>query len=247
MKVVLLLSNEELTVGIYVPSYKRSDRILTYNLFEKCKYLVRKSEKQLYLNSGIPNEDLLIADDEDINGAEYAYFYIIEHAKEDVVVIADDDIEDMSYMLDIVIDLCKDKDTITSEVYRIAQLIYDLDIGMAFVGPNAIPYNYDREFAFKGIPGAVKWFNRNVFKGKIDPNVAYNFDIDLVMQELLNNRICLMPKYLYDKGTIDKNSGGESSKKRVAQLDSIINMKAKWGKYFDFDSKKNKPKINVKR
>lgn len=238
---------DRLTVGIYVPSYKRSDRILSYHLFEKCCYVVRKSEEQLYLNAGISPNDLWAVDDSEIDGGEYAYFYIINNAPDDIIVIADDDIEDMQYMIDVVIPIGGEKNLITDEIYRIAQLLYDLDIGMGFTGPTAIPYQYDREFAFKGIPGAVKWFNKAAFKAKLDLKVSENFDIDIILQELLNNRICLFPKYFYDKGQIDKNAGGNSARKRADQLASITNMKAKWGKYFQYDLKKNKPKINVSR
>lgn len=36
------------TVGIYVPSYKRSDRIMTWNVLNDCTYVVRESEEAAY-------------------------------------------------------------------------------------------------------------------------------------------------------------------------------------------------------
>ncbi len=236
-----------MTLGIYVPSYKRSHRILTYNLFEKCTYLVRKSQAEDYLNAGIAKDDLWAVDDELIDDGCKAYMYIVNNAPEDIVVVADDDIEDFRYMLSEVVPIEGNKEIITSEIERIGQIMYDLKIGLGFIPPNAIPYEYDREFAFKGIPGAVKWFNKRVFKAKYDDKVSENFDIDIILQELLINRICLMPKYFYDKGKIDVTEGGNSERKRKDQLASITNMKAKWGKYFDFNEKKNKPIINVAR
>ena len=77
--------------------------------------------------------------------------------------------------------------------------------------------------------------------------MSENFDIDMVLQELLVNRVCLMPKYFYDKGLIDVNEGGNSDRVRQTQLASLTNMQAKWGKYFSYDSTKNKPRIEVKR
>ena len=236
-----------MTLGIYVPSYKRSNRILTYHLFEKCKYLVRKSEEKAYLAAGISPDDLWAVEDEYIDSGSKAYMYVVHNAPEDIIVVADDDIEDFRYMLKEVVSIERDVEIITSEIERIGQIVYDLGIGLAFIPPNAIPYEYDREFSFKGIPGAVKWFNRNVYKAKYDDTVSENFDIDIILQELLLNRICLMPKYFYDKGKIDVNAGGNSERKRKDQLASITNMKAKWGKYFDFNEAKNKPIINVTR
>lgn len=239
--------NEQATFQIYVPSYHRADRILTYNLFEQCKYMVRKSEAEAYTAGGIKPEDIWAVDDELINSGSKAYWYIINNAPEDVFVIADDDIEDFQYLIDKNKMIGKDKEVITAEVERIAQILLDLNIGLGYIGPNAIPYNYDREFAWKQIPGAVKWFNRKVFKAKLDQTVSENFDIDMILQELLYNRITLSPKYFYDKGKIDVNAGGNSARKHQDQLTSITNMKAKWGRCFQYDMKKNKPKINVDR
>lgn len=243
------MEEEVVSIGIYVPSYKRANRILTYHLFKQgdCKYMVRQSEKQAYLDAGIREKDLWAVEDEYINNGVKAYFYIVQNAPEDIVVVVDDDIEDFQYMLRDVEKLNGDQETIVSEIARIGQIIYDLRVGLAYIGPNAIPYCYDREFAFKGIPGAVKWFNKKVFKGVVDWKVAHNFDIDIIMQELLKNRITLMPKYFYDKGKMDVNAGGNADRLRKDQLASLQNMKAKWGKYFAYDSKKNKPIINVKR
>ena len=232
---------------IYVPSYHRSNAIKTYHLLEKCVYVVRKSEEKAYLNAGIKKEDLWAVDDELINGGDVVVWYIIEHAKEDAIVICDDDFDDFRYMLDFTYDCGKDKETITAELERILQLVVDLDIGLGFLSPTCIPYNYDREIAFKGIPGAVKFINRKVFKAKYDEKVAENFDMDMVLQELMYNRICIMPKYFYDKSKMDVNAGGNSERVRQQQIDSVMNMKAKWGKYFDYNWKSNKPNIKVER
>lgn len=241
------MSEEYVKLGIYVPSYKRSDKIKTYNLFEKCTYVVRESEKQLYINAGLKEEDVWGVQDDLIDGVDKVYWYIINNAKEDMICICDDDLDDFQYMLDYVYPAERNKATITAEIERQCQLIYDLDIGYGFLQPNAIPYNYVSEFAFKAVSGAVKFFNRKKFAAKYDALVKQNFDLDIEMQELLHNRIILSPRYFYDKSVMDKNSGGNANKLRQDQIDSISNMKIKWGKYFDYDLVKNKPKINVKR
>lgn len=240
-------NDDELTVGIYVPSYKRYDNIMTYHIFEKCKYLVRKSQAIQYENAGIAHDDIWAVDDELINSGSKAYFYAFYNAPEDIIVVADDDIEDVIFRLDEPHPLNKNKEMITDEIYRIAQLVWDLGIGLAS-NPHSGPlYNYDMEFGWKGIPGAIKWVNRRVFKAKRDPEVSNNFDIDMIMQELLVNRITLIPKFFLLKSYIDTLAGGASERMRQEQIDSINRMKLKWGKYFSYDFKKNKPKINVKR
>jgi hypothetical protein len=86
-----------------------------------------------------------------------------------------------------------------------------------------------------------------MFKAKLDEDVKYNYDIDIILQELLCNRITLKPKYFVSKGETDRNEGGNSSKKRADQIACIELMKKKWGKYFDYNIKHNKPRICVKR
>lgn len=236
---------KEVTLGIYVQSYKRSDKILTANLLENCTYVVRKSEEDAYRKAGI--EKIWAIDDELINNAIKTYWYIITNAPEDIVFVADDDIEDLMYRLDDTTPINKDKEIIMSEIERIAQLMVDLKVGYACIDATATPYNYDGEFAFKGTSGSIKWVNKEVFKAKMDESVPFNYDLDLVLQELLYNRIILKPRYIVGKDYQDTNAGGDSSKKRQQQIDSITNMKLKWGKYFDYNFKSNKPKINVKR
>ena len=123
----------------------------------------------------------------------------------------------------------------------------DLKIGFGATDATIRPWNYDCEFSFKGCAGAVRWVNRPVFKAKCHKELEYNYDLDLVLQELLVNRVILKPKYFCSKGLTDTNEGGASGKKRGDQIASINLMKAKWGKYFSYNVKTNVPHINVKR
>jgi len=123
----------------------------------------------------------------------------------------------------------------------------DLKIGFGATDATIRPWNYDCEFSFKGCAGAVRWVNRPVFKAKCHKELEYNYDLDLVLQELLVNRVILKPKYFCSKGLTDTNEGGASGKKRGDQVASINLMKSKWGKYFSYNMKTNVPHINVKR
>ena len=232
--------------NIYVPSYNRYDKILTKDLLEFCTYVVRKSQEQAYRDAGI--EDIIAVDDNLIDSGMKAYDWIINNAEEDIFCIIDDDLEDFVYRLDENTSLCKDKARITSELFRFAQIMADLDIGFMCSAGSSTPLGYNQEFTFKGSSGGVKMFNKKVFKAKMDYNIAYNWDIDLQLQELLINRIILRPNYFVEIGGTDTNKGGDATNKtRQMQLDSLSNMKLKWGKYFDLNVKSNKPNIRVKR
>ena len=237
--------NGDVTLGVYVQSYHRYDKILTQDLLEQCTYVVRASEQEMYLKAGVKN--VLAAPDEEVNNAIKTYWWIVDTAPEDIVFIADDDIEDVMYRLDDITKINKNKEIIMSEIERIAQLMVDLNIGYACIDATGIPYGYDGEFAFKGTSGSMKWVYKNVLKARPDENCKYNYDLDLVLQELMLNRIILKPRYIICKDYQDVNAGGDSSKLRQDQIDSIENMKRKWGKYFKYNYKNNKPQINVKR
>ena len=236
---------KEASLGIYVQSYNRYDKILTQDLFEECTYVVRKSEEKFYKEAGV--KKIWAVDDELINSAIKTYWYIVDNAPEDIVFIADDDIEDFCYRLDDIQRMEKNAEIITSEVERIAQLMLDLKVGYACIDATGVPYGYDGEFAFKGTSGSIKWVNKSVIKARPDENCKFNDDLDLVLQELLHNRIILKPRYIIGIDKQDTNAGGDSKKKRQDQIDSINNMRMKWGKYFKYNFENNKPMINVKR
>ena len=90
--------------------------------------------------------------------------------------------------------------------------------------------------------------NKAKFKAKVDPKCQYNFDLDLELQELLHNRAILRPIYFIDVGGQDTNPGGSNTDKNSQKrMEGIQYTKLKWGKYFDYNLKNNKAKINVKR
>ena len=121
------MADGELSLGIYVQSYHRYNKILTQELLEHCTYVVRKSEAELYRKAGVKN--ILAAPDEEVNNAIKTYWWIVDNAPEDIIFVADDDIEDVMYRLDDITRLNKNKEIITSEIERIAQLMVDLGIG----------------------------------------------------------------------------------------------------------------------
>jgi len=237
---------KEITLGIYVMSYKRSHCIMTQDLFDDCTYVVRKSEEEAYKNAGVKN--VWGVEDDLIDSGQKVYWYIITNAPEDVIFVADDDIEDVYYRTDKTERLNKDKEIIISEVERIAQLLVDLNLGYAAIDATGVPYGFDGEFAFKGTSGSMKWVYKKAFKSKIDTRVPYNYDLDIILQELLHNRIVLKPRYLVGKDKGDVNAGGDQVKKTIAKRkDSVTNMQLKWGSYFGYNWDNNRPRIVVPR
>ena len=235
--------------NIYCMSYQRPNKILTKQLFEYCTYIVREKEADAYRHAGI--DDMLVIPEGDVWNFMSTLYWLIQHALEDVIFIADDDIEKFVYRLDTTTylelkDGSPDKEKITSEVERIAQLIYDLDIGLAFDQSSIAPYAYTSEFSFIGMPGHIRWINRKALKAVYDRNDPAASDVDMMMQELLKNRIILQPKYLCVKAGMDLNAGGDL-RKRKEYLLFVDAMKNKWGKYYDYNYKRNIAFIRVKR
>lgn len=229
-------------------SYKRPNAIISKHLFEYCTYVVREEEAEAYRASGI--EDMLVIP----KGAVFSFmstlYWIIENTPEDVIFVADDDIERFIYRMDDtryleLSDGVPDKEKITSEVERIAQLIYDLNVGFAFDQPSTAPYGYTSEFKFVGMPGHIRWINKKAFKAKYDRTDPAASDVDMMMQELLMNRIIVQPRYLCVHAGMDLNEG--ATRTRQGHLALVEAMKTKWGRCYDYNHKRNIARIMVKR
>lgn len=235
------------SVGIYVPSCKRSDQIKTYYVVDNCTYVVRESEKEEYIRAGIDPSRLWSVKDELISSLPMTRQYIIDNSKEDIVIQLDDDIEKFGYVNHNNIIYCE-KDQIVDELYRIAQIVDDLHLGVGSVQQTIDVRKYNQEFKFKGIIGVVMIFDKEYLKGKYDTNNKTKGDIDFELQELLHNRIVIQSNYFCPVAKQDKNAGGANVGKTKQSIKNVIDyMKTKWGKYIDFDYQRNLIKVKVKR
>lgn len=230
--------------NIYVPSYGRAKTTKTFQLLEYCTYVVRKSEEEAYRARGI--ESIWAIDDNEIDNLCKVSNYITDHAPEQIICTIDDDVDYFIHRMEKNVKI-KDMDLVMAELERIGQLCLDLDIGFGAEDASVVPWNYDAEFSFKGTTGAIRWFNKKVYKSRFREEVYHNCDLDVMLHELLVNRITLKPKYLCVIAGTDVNEGGNSSKTRKEQRDCVTEMKRKWGKYFGYNFKNNKPQINVPR
>lgn len=239
----------EPTFGIYIPSYKRAKTCTAHKFLGYGTYIVRASEYEEYVEALKDYADRIkvqAVEDSLICGLTEVNQWLIDNAPEDIIAILDDDIHHFYYRMFDTITL-DDPEKVTAELERMGQLMADLAIGFGATDATIRPWNYDCEFSFKGAAGAVRWVNRRVFKARCVKELEYNYDLDLVLQELLVNRVILKPKYFCSKGLTDTNAGGASEKRRGDQIASIDLMKQKWGKYFSYNMKMNVPHINVKR
>ncbi len=227
----------------------RSDTIKTKNVFEYCTYVVREEEEALYRAAGV--DSILAIPKGEVHDFMSTFYWIINHTPEDVICIVDDDIKEMIFRGDYHNapirnkDGSPDKETATIECERIAQLLYDLDLGLAFDNPQRAPYSFTAEFSFKGMPGHVRWVNKKCFKAKYNPKDPATSDIDMQMQELLLNRVVLHPLYYISHADIDvADANAEPRRIHIAHQYA---MKNKWFPYYDYDFKKNQARIMVER
>lgn len=236
-------------------SYHRSDAILTLHCLEYCTYVVREEEAELYRQAGVT--DLLVIptgatlkDGTKIWSFMTTLWWIIENAPEDVFCILDDDISSFLYIsrdtTKINVEMTNGKEIATSEIERIGQLIYDLDLGVACNTASADPKNFTAEFRFMCCPGAMRWINKRCLKAKFDPDDWATSDVDFNMQELLHNRILINPRYFTAMSVMNTNAGGTPLPTKVVK-EYHLAMKNKWGRYIDFNEKRNIFMLNVKR
>ncbi len=240
-----------LSFNIYVMSYQRSDRIVTQDCFEYCTYVVREEEAELYRKAGVKELLVIPADCPCYNFMD-TLWWTIWNTPEDVIFIADDDIKRFVYRMDDWLPINHENfaDPVaiaTAEVERIAQILVDSDLGLAYDGPQKTLFQYTQEWNFKGMPGHCRWINKKCLKAKYDYKDEASSDIDMAMQEMLYNRITLQPKYFVsDAGQMETNSGGVTQS-RQDTINYRLAMENKWGKYYQYDIRKNQAKINIKR
>ena len=246
MKRMVCRVEDEFTFGVYIPTCGRYGRgMITGKLFESPKHVVRKSEEQAYADAGFVN--IVAVEDKEIAGYAPVYNWIVDNAEEDVIVICDDDVKNFIYRTDTNVPIT-DVETCQAEFERLGQLIWDLDLGIAFGSATPTPYVYTSEFGWYGIPGAFKVVNRRCVKARMDTLLQRNTDIDYVLQELLKNRVCLNAKYLCDNPFEDDTTNTSGSKYNpTAIAASVEMMESRWGRHFSYNSKKNVPMIHVER
>ena len=234
----------KISYQVYVPSYQRYDDTLRMiDHIEDCIYVVRESEAELYKQYGI--EKIWSIQDDLIDNIHKVHDYIIKNSPEDFIVIVDDDGK-FIYRTDTNRDMTPEE--ASAELERIAQMMVDLRIGLGLTDAIPASYYYDAEFKFKGMSGGCKWIYKKYFTAKVDPKAMYNFDLDLELQQLMDNRVVLKPNYFIDIGGMDTNKGGSNTDKtKEKRMAGIEYMKLKWGQYFDYNYNSNKAKINVKR
>ena len=237
-------------------SYRRYDNILTQSLLEYCTYVVREEEADKYKAAGVKSilvipKDARLKCGTKIWSFMTTLYWIIENTPESVIAVVDDDIEYFSYLLtesvNITAEYKNSVEVATSEIERIAQLIVDLQLGFAATVPSAIPYKYDKEFHLKGTPGTLRWINKPCLKAVFDPKDFATSDIDMAMQEVMKNRIILMPMYFTEKSSsMGKNKGGTTVQSNIMTQYRLA-LKNKWGKYYQWNERKNQSYISIKR
>ena len=237
---------QDKTLGVYVPSYKRSHDIKTYHVLNDCTYVVRESEADAYRDAGV--EKILAAPDAEVDSLPKVRQWIIDHTPEDVVVQIDDDITGFSYVNKNNLVRIEDMDIVDAEFERIGQIISDLKIGFASIRMQENVIKYNEEFRFQSTIGLICWFNKAGLKSRYDTNIRFKEDIDFQLQELLYNRIIIVPEYFRAKAIYDKNEGGNSVDKNTKTINATVEyMKTKWGRYYEHNFKTNQSKAKVRR
>ncbi len=233
-------------IGFYVPSYRRYSSTTTHKLIPQSTYVVRETERAAYLAAGVPN--VLGVEDSLINSFEKVNNWIIENAPEQMLCVMDDDIDQFCYRIGLDVRLIDDPSVAVEEIERILQVMYDLDIGYGGLSQTASPYTFNKEIAFVGICGPVRFVNRERVKSRYQ-KMKYFTDIDFVLNELRENRIVFRPNYFVGKAGVETNEGGNNTERttrdRYETYENI--MKPKWGPYFVYNKKRNTPLMQVPR
>lgn len=229
--------------NIYVPSYKRSGKIKTGNIFPYCTYVVRDSERDAYENAGV---NVISAADDEINSIPKVENWIIENTPEDVVCMIDDDVNKFSYRLERTEKIATPEE-VYDEIIRVAQIVVDLGIGYASTPSDMNPKFYSQEYKFAGITGPLRIVNKEKCRSRFN-EIPFLNDIDFELQELLKNRIILIPNYFCVDAEVDVNAGGSNDSKSLREFYSANEtMRNKWGRYYEVAKDGKQGKVSVRR
>lgn len=240
--------SQNISFNIYVMSYQRANVHLTDKVLEYCTYVVREEEAEDYRKNG--HENLLVIPTGAVSDFVSTFFWIVENTNEDVIAIIDDDVKHFMYRTIDCVNIKSDdegKNLVSQELERLAQLIVDLEIGMLYPPMSKALYAYDRGFNFLGVPGQFRIVNKKHLKATYNPKDNARGDIDICMQEIQKNRICLREMYFLPNAFQDKILGAEEYDNRKDHNDYVYALMNKWGRYFEYDFKRNIAKIKVKR
>lgn len=237
-------------------SYHRADITTSYKNFNSCTYVVREEDEQSYQNKGI--SDLLVIPNgaklkngDPINGFMSTFYWILENTPEDVVCICDDDITSFNYRAAKTKNInttFKDyKNVIENEIERLAQIVVDLELGIISTHPLATPYAFIKEFDMYGAPGSTRIINKACFKATYSNDDPANSDVDMILQEVLKNRVALRCSYFHTITLPNLSTQGGTANSKKVQDELHLAMKNKWGKYYAYDEKKSISKIRVNR
>ena len=240
------MASSEVTCKAFIPSYNRAGEVTTLAMVPDATLVVRASQEAEYSDC-YPDAKIWACPDEEIDSLAKVRQYIIDNAGVDIVIELDDDIRGLRYLnkqngVDIPVDM------IYTELERVAQILYDLSLGFASLAMNADVRKYSAEFAFKGTTGGICWFNPKCMRSRYDNETYSKEDTDLMLQELLRNRIAIVPAYIGLVSSYDKNSGGNNDAKTEEKIRHTVEyMKQKWGRHYDHNFKTNQSVIKVKR
>ena len=158
----------------------------------------------------------------------------------------DDDIKGFVYRLEEN-EQISDPDVVYDELIRLSQIVVDLNIGYLSTPSDMNPRYYDREFKFCGVTGPVRIINKEKCQSRFN-EIPFLNDVDFELQELLKNRIILIPNYFCADAFLDTNAGGSNDNKSLKQY-YVANdtMKNKWGKYYEKAENGSPGKLRVSR
>lgn len=248
--------SQSISFNIYVMSYHRANITTSYKNFHNCTYVIRKEDEEDYRRVGIEKilvipSNAKLQNGDPINGFMSTFYWILENTPEEVVCICDDDIKAYHYRSDKNININSTyedyRDRIEDELVRLAQIVFDLKLGILATNPLLTPYSFVKEFDIVGAPGSTRIVNKAEFKAKYSNYDKANSDVDMIIQELMTNRIILRCSYFLTETLPNLKTRGGTENTKGIQDNLHLAMKNKWGMYYEYDEKKSISRIKVKR
>lgn len=236
-------SLNDLDVKVVIISRGRAKTCNTQNILPNCvPFLVPESQRSEYENS-VPDRKIEVLPD-DVVGLGKVRNWCLDNYSETTVIMVDDD---LYRIYDLTGDdsrqVC-DKDEALAIILSLSGVAKDMGVHwFGFRNLDIRKYSNFDPFALNESPSGIVGVIGRKYRFRDD---KYKVDIDMTLQNLLSDRICLVDRRYSVLNKMMGGVGGNTSTRTEAELKrSVQSLKDRWGEYLSISWTKSDISIRL--
>lgn len=236
--------NDSLNAKVVIISRGRANTCNTQNILpDWVPFLVPESQKAEY-EAAMPNRKIETLPDDAI-GLGKVRNWCVDNYKQDIVIMCDDDLHRIYDLTGDDSRLITDRDEAMAVVLSLAGLAKDMGVHwFGFRNLDIRKYSNFEPFALNESPSGIVGVMGKKYRFRDD---KFKVDIDMTLQNLLEDRICLVDRRFSVSNKMMGGKGGNSSTRTSAEFQrSVQALKERWGNFLSTRWSKSDISINIK-